>query len=88
MDLCNQFSSSGWQGGWPCLVYQDFSIGHYVQTFQPNVYMPAWSIGTTDLCHLKKKKFVTAFSDTDFGRGSQIQRKGKPVGLISCTFFN
>ena len=42
MDLCNE----SWLTG--RFAWQNFNIGHYMQTVQPNLFIPAMLIGTID----------------------------------------
>ena len=60
MDLCNQFCPAGMPAC--CLVWQNFKIEHYIQTFQPNSFVPAMFTGT-----ISRLLFYTTFSGLDYG---------------------
>ena len=50
LDLCNKLclSLSVWTSA---LCDRDLNIRHFMQTGQPNVFIPAMLIGTIDFCH-------------------------------------
>ena len=54
MDLCNQSCLSGQPLSVRSFLSRgnNFNVGHYALTFQPNSFIPAVLIGTLDLCHL------------------------------------
>ena len=65
MYLWNELCLASWLA-----VLHGENVGHNVQTFWPDVFIPAILIGTIDLHH------YTTFSDLDLGWGSQ--------GLTHC----
>ena len=76
MDLCNELCSSHRQA---VLRDKNFQLGHYTQTIQPNLFMTAIFIGTTDFYH-----FIPRSLTLTLPRGSQGQRKAKPSGFVFC----
>ena len=56
--LCNQLSSSSQPTSWSADVHpsilcgKNFNTEHYVQTFQPNMFILAMLIGTIHFCHI------------------------------------
>ena len=52
MDLNNESFLSGSQSGWPIIWHgKNCDVGHYLQTFQPDFFIPAMLIGTYDFYH-------------------------------------
>ena len=55
MHLCDQSCLSsqlaGWAGAGTVLCGKNVKVGHYIQTFQQCVFIPAMLIGTIDLHH-------------------------------------
>ena len=76
MELCNESCSSRRLA---ILCGKTFHIGHYPQTFQPNLFNPALLLGTIDFYHY----YTTfSFSNLDLAWGSQDQRKAKLLCFI------
>ena len=54
MDLCycNKLCSAGPLAGQSSNLHdRKLNIGHYMQTCEPNLFIPAMLIGTIDFCH-------------------------------------
>ena len=49
MNQCDVFVQPA--GGCAVLCGKNLSVEHYIQTFQPNVFLPAMLIGTIDFYH-------------------------------------
>ena len=48
MDLCNELCSAGQ----PAILHgENFNVGHYTQTFQPNLFIRAILIDTIEFYH-------------------------------------
>ena len=62
------------------LSCRNLSIGHYMQTVQPIVFIPAMLTGTIDVYHI-------TFTDLDLAMESQVQHKANPAASFLPTLF-
>ena len=62
MDQCSELCSSSWA----VLHGKDFNVGHCMQTFQPNFFIPIMFIGTT---------FTDIDLDLNWGSQGQLRMK-------------
>ena len=71
-----------WQVGWPTFVLlgKDFYVGHYMQTFQPFVFTPAFIFAPLYLNHFHWPWYL--------GWGSRGQRKAQPIVFIFSHTFS
>ena len=83
MDLCNESWSASWPAGWLSCMAKTFDIGHYTQTFQPIVFIPAMVIGIGDSYQFIPLSLVSV--TMTFAEG---QRKANLLASLSCTLFN
>ena len=64
------------------LAWQNFNVGHYPQTFQPDAF---------HTCHAYRQYWLlplqATFADLALAKGSQSQRKAKPLGFILSHIF-
>ena len=62
MDLCDKLCSSG---GWPDgrLAWQNFNVGHYSQTLQPNDFISPVLIGAIDFYNFMPFLLALTFSE-------------------------
>ena len=52
MNLCSELCLSVCPAVWPSILRgKNLNVGHYRQTFQPNLFIPAMLTGTIDFCH-------------------------------------
>ena len=79
MDLCNGSCSSGRPS---VLRGKHFIDGHYTQTFQSHLFVPAMCIGNID------STILYQLCDLDHAWGSQGQRKAEISWLPSLAYFS
>ena len=83
MDLCNELYSAGQLTGRPAsLRGKTFNIQHYMQTVQPNAFIPAMLIGTIDL-----KNVVLLSLTLTLLEGYKVNAKQNLLASFSPTFF-
>ena len=78
--LCNESCSAGWLA---VLHGKNFNVGHYTQTIQPNVFIPAIPIGTVDFY-----QFIPLSLILTLNGGHKDQRKETPLGFIFSHTFH
>ena len=82
MDLCNELCLSV-QLAWPAILHdKKLNIGHNMQTFQPNYFIPAMLIGTIDFHHLKPLSLTLTLPMSD-----KVSAKQNLLAWFSCIRF-
>ena len=72
-----------WLAGQPFCVTKTFNIGHYTQTVQPNLFIPAMLIGTIDFYH-----FILLSLTLILPGGHMVSIKQNLLASFSCTLSN
>ena len=81
MDLCNELCLSGQPADCPDISLAWQKLGYYMQTIQPNFFIPAILIGTIDFYH-----FVSLLTLTS-PRGHKVSMKLNLLASFSPTLF-
>ena len=78
---------AGWLTGWPVgqptsLCGKNLNVGHYTQTVQPDLFMPAMFIGTIDFYH-----FIPLSLTLNLPWNHKVSMKQNLLASVSPTLF-